>query len=190
MATSTSQVDVVIAQHYKEYGRPTNTANLLQRVLPHDCRILGHPNESDAFDALVDSRAVLLYPGENSRPCREYLPLSGRVTLLVLDGTWRTVKAMARRVSRVHPTLPRVNISDMLSARDGRAVMHPRAEVKPDGASTAEATALALSALGEDEASAAVMAGLEALNKATAARIGQEYWEMKLADRRRRGLID
>ena len=206
LATRTERVEVIVSQHYKEWGRSSNTARLISQVLPHSSKILVHPLQDEELDRTLRARpSVLLYPSASSVPCdtishaspshpvvcdalddgapaRPAIPL----LLLVLDGTWGTVKALARRVLRQHPKLQHVNVSAVIQARGGLAALHPRKETRSDGACTAEATALALEALGERCAARPLLRGLEVLTESVAQRQGGT-WVRKLDKRQRQG---
>lgn len=165
---SAASVDVVVAMHYKEYGKMANTAKLVREILP-DSQLLVHPTESGSVSnaiARTTSHTVLLWPGESSIPARDYRASAeqpGHITMLALDGTWRQVKSMARQYSG----LPRVHITDELLAQ-GAARPHLRSEVREHGACTAEAIAIALKALGEPQCSTPILNAIEELNAAAA----------------------
>ena len=129
-----------------------NTAKLVRSVLPSS-QLFVHPLDNEGVSGILaraESHPVVLWPGEGSVPASEYRARAGvhgqHITLFALDGTWRQVKAMARR----YAALPRVHVSNELLGQ-GSAVPHLRREVRPTGASTAEAIALALAALGEPQ---------------------------------------
>ena len=157
-------MDVVIAIHYKELGKIANTAKLVPSVLTNS-QLRIHPTENPSvMDAISQAAThpVVLWPGEGSVPARDYRAQTmhtGHITMLVLDGTWRQVKSMARHYS----WLPRVHITDELLAQ-GAARPHLRSEVRQHGACTAEAIAIALSALGEPQCSQPILDAIEELN--------------------------
>lgn len=158
-------VDVAIAIHYKEYGKMANTAKLVRSVLPSS-QLFVHPLDNEGVSGILaraESHPVVLWPGEGSVPASEYRARAGvhgqHITLFALDGTWRQVKAMARR----YAALPRVHVSNELLGQ-GSAVPHLRREVRPTGASTAEAIALALAALGEPQCTEPILSAIRELN--------------------------
>lgn len=182
-SSETQTADVVVLQHYKEFGNSSNTANLLTHVLPECCRLLVYPLQLEELDATLRAQpAVLLYPGEGSVPCEalKVQSTAPRLTLLLLDGTWRCVKAMRRRLMRAYPNMTCVSVSEMLEG--GTAAIHAREETRPGAMCTAEATAQALRALGE-HAAAPVMDGLGVLTRSTANRLGV-MWDQKMRKRR------
>lgn len=152
LRVSTTRVDVLLAVHYKEFGKATNTAKLLPQLLSSadgigdSCSLCVYPN--DPFhERLQSAPALLLWPGEDSLPAadlRDWVAAQQqRVTLLVIDGTWGHARAMARHVPK---DVVRVHVNNEVA---GPSLFLNRRQATADRVSTVEAVSLALSALGE-----------------------------------------
>ena len=148
---ATDRVNVLVAMHYKEYGKATNTAKLLPHLIGPStdaCSLCVYPVDS-LQERLQDAGpALLLWPGEDSTPAAE---LRGwvaeqrqRVTLLVIDGTWGHARAMARCVPE---SVRRVHVSAEVAGPS--LFRYNRRQATPVRVSTLEAVGLALRALGE-----------------------------------------
>jgi DTW domain-containing protein YfiP len=107
LRVSTELVDVLVAVHYKEYGKATNTAKLLPHLLGGGAAGEGavgqtvavaggsslcvYPVEPLQEQLRAAGPTLLLWPGENSVPAAEMRPWVAaqgqRVTLLVIDGS-------------------------------------------------------------------------------------------------------
>ena len=105
LRVSTELVDVLVAVHYKEYGKATNTAKLLPHLLTAaGCGAAGqtasaaggsslcvYPVEPLQEQLRAAGPTLLLWPGEDSVPAAELRPWVAaqgqRVTLLVIDGS-------------------------------------------------------------------------------------------------------
>ena len=114
LRVATEKVDVLVAVHYKEYGKATNTAKLLPHLLAaagdaaagdgstgHAAAAAGsslcvYPVEPLQEQLRAAGPTLLLWPGEGSVPAAELRPWVAanqargrRVTLLVIDGRYR-----------------------------------------------------------------------------------------------------
>ena len=156
----TNRVDVVVAMHYKEFGKKKNTARLLPLALPSHAQMVTHPMDTPALlDRMQATPSLLLWPGTGSLPASSYRDWVAdvtageeeeRVLLIVLDGTWGQVKNMAREFMRAGVRL--VHVSDVASV----SIMDDRRQIATSRVTTAEAVALALGELGEPAAAAAL----------------------------------
>jgi DTW domain-containing protein YfiP len=111
LRVTTELVDVLVAVHYKEYGKATNTAKLLPHLLSAagdgatgelgaaghtvaaagSCSLCVYPVEPLQEQLGAAGPTLLLWPGEDSVPAAELRPWVAaqgqRVTLLVIDGS-------------------------------------------------------------------------------------------------------
>ena len=110
LRVSTELVDVLVAVHYKEYGKATNTAKLLPHLLTAagggasgegaagqtasaagGSSLCVYPVEPLQEQLRAAGPTLLLWPGEDSVPAAELRPWVAaqgqRVTLLVIDGS-------------------------------------------------------------------------------------------------------
>ena len=79
--TGASRVDVVVAMHYKEFGKKKNTAKLLPLALPHDAQMVLHPTDTPALiERMRSSPSLLLWPGAGSMPASSHLDWVANVT--------------------------------------------------------------------------------------------------------------
>ena len=184
LKVATRRIDVCVAVHYKEWGRPKNTAKLLPLVID-GCRAVVHP-----IEALPQrGPTLLLFPGEDSQPAgayREWVASQQeeRLTLLVVDGTWSQARTMARQLAGV----TRVHVSEGAGESRESLVLH-RKQPRLGHVSTLEAVAHALSELGESHAEAPLLAALrlacDAQAEAEARTSGAELLEQRHAKRLR-----
>ena len=78
---ATSRVDVVVAMHYKEFGKKKNTAKLLPLALPHDAQMVLHPTDTPALiERMRSSPSLLLWPGAGSMPASSHRDWVANVT--------------------------------------------------------------------------------------------------------------
>jgi len=96
---------LVIVQHLREQHKPTNTARLLQRMVP-TLQMVHFPRIDRVFDTtpFEDPNVTYftLYPREDAIPLAEAkVPAGHRIGFVVLDGTWHQCSRMSRRVPRV-----------------------------------------------------------------------------------------
>ena len=112
LRVATELVDVLVAVHYKEYGKATNTAKLLPHLLTAagggasgegaadqtaatagGSSLCVYPVEPLQEQLRAAGPTLLLWPGEGSVPAAELRPWVAaqgrRVTLLVIDGSWQ-----------------------------------------------------------------------------------------------------
>ena len=155
----TSRIDVVVAMHYKEFGKKKNTAKLLPLALPHHAQMVMHPMGTPALiERMRSSPSLLIWPGSGSLPASSHRDWVANVTareeervlLVVLDGTWGQVKNMAREFMRAGVRL--VHVTDLASV----SIMDDRRQIATSRVTTAEAVALALGELGEPTAAAII----------------------------------
>jgi len=159
LRVTTEKLDVLVAVHYKEYGKASNTAKLLPHLLAAgeatggavasgSCSLCVYPIEPLQERLRVAGPTLLLWPGEDSVPAAELRPWVAaqgrRVTLLVIDGSWGHARAMARCVPA---SVRRVSVSAHVSGPS--LFSHNRRQPTPERVSTLEAVGLALTALGE-----------------------------------------
>ncbi|NMC71780.1 MAG: DTW domain-containing protein [Myxococcales bacterium] len=135
---------VVILQHPRERTKPIGSARMAHLTLEGSELHVGVRFEGVAAVArrLDDPRApaVLLYPGPAAQPI-ESLPRDVPRTLVVLDGTWRTSRALLRANPRLQ-ALPRVRLEPPAPSE-----YRIRSQPRPEYVSTVEAVRLALRAL-------------------------------------------
>jgi DTW domain-containing protein YfiP len=138
-----TRTNVVVLQHPRESDNAIGTAWLVERCLGAR-RIVGLELEEDpAFRAALadpDAPAVLLSPGPTAVDLAERPP-EGRVTLVVLDGTW----SQARTLLRANPSLASLPRYSLRPASPSNYRI--RREPAEHCVSTIEATVAALSIL-------------------------------------------
>ena len=184
LATTTRCVDVAVVMHHKEYGKAKNTARLLPIVLPDAATIVVHRAEP-LPPQRPGSAQLLLFPGEGSEPAADWRAWVSqqreRVTLLVVDGTWSQVRAVARSITDV----PRIHVSDVAD----QSLVDNRRQPRLGAVSTLEAVALALRELGEVHAEAplvqALRHSLRVQDELMASRHSAAYLALKRAKHQR-----
>lgn len=129
-----TRVEVVILRHIKEGGRSSNTGKLAHLALPNS-RLLTHGLPHQPLDPEAWRGAWLLYPGGGATPPEAV------ERLVVLDGSWRQVGRMLRRIPGL-ATLPRFSLPE--ARADGPRMRRPP---HPEGRATLEAAAEALTLL-------------------------------------------
>lgn len=146
----THRLDVLVAVHYKEYGRSTSTAKLLPLLLPGAASLHPYPEDFEALRLrIAEQPSLLLMPCEGARPARELREwVAARpapVNLIIVDGTWGNVKSMSRRLQTLDGLMA-IHVNDEVR---GPSHFTSRRQIAIDKVSTVEAAALALEALGE-----------------------------------------
>ncbi len=162
-------MDVVIVMHREEVFKPTNTGRLIEDTLPHNSFVFewSRTRPSPALLHLLDSadrRVVVLYPAgeEGLQVTPEQVSAPGdekRLTLVVLDGTWR----QARRMFHLSPWLnrhPRLQLQDV---QPGAYAV--RAAPRDQQLATAEAVAAAMAQCGETAAAELLAAYFSVFNQ-------------------------
>lgn len=127
---------ILVIRHQKESFKSTNTARLAALAL-RELRIVDYGAPGRPFDpAELEGEDVwTLFPGTGP-------PAAGAPrTLVVLDGTWAQARQMAHRIPRLSG-LPRLALSP-----PAMAVTRLRQPPHPEGMSTIEAIATALTRL-------------------------------------------
>lgn len=165
VAPTAHATDVLVLQHPLEVHHAKNTARLLHLSLPGSRLVIGETFDDAQLQALVPTGnyAVLLYPptplNDNSdgetphcAPAQldatrlpPTLPAS-RVTLIVLDATWRKSRKMLH-LSPALQRLPRLALNDLPPSAYAIRKAHA-----PGQLSTLEATCAALAQLEGDAA--------------------------------------
>lgn len=139
---------VVILQHPRERDKPIGSARMAHLTLEGSELHVGVRFDTDPAVARAigdpTAPAVLLYPAPGAVPI-ESLPRGVPRTLVVIDGTWRTSRAVLR-ANPVLRQLPCVRL-DPAAPSEYRIRSQPR----PDFVSTVEAVRLALRALEGDD---------------------------------------
>lgn len=139
------QTQLIVVRHWKEALKPTGSAALLHRCMPHTTLLLDYGARDAVFDdeALHAPGCVLLMPPD---PMPETpLPLPDAARLVLVDGTWGQARRLAQRLPAL-ARMPRWCISK--PARQTDRLRQPH---EPWARSTFEAAAEALGAL-EDPA--------------------------------------
>lgn len=191
LATTTHRIDVAVVMHHKEYGKPKNTARLLPIVLPDAATIRVHRAEP-VPPQRPGSAQLLLFPGEGSEPAADWRAWASqqreRVTLLVVDGTWSQVRAVARSITGV----PRIHVSDVAD----QSLVDNRRQPRLGAVSTLEAVALALRELGEVHVEAPLVEALRhsmrVQDELLSSRHSEAYLALKRAkhQKQRRDLLE
>lgn len=99
--------DLVVVQHVRERGKPTNTGRLLRLMAP-SVSIVHFPLIDRTFDeaplSLPETDYRVLFPREDAHvlsPDDPPAPPGRRRGFVLLDGTWHQCTRMTRRVPRV-----------------------------------------------------------------------------------------
>jgi len=140
-------LELIVLQHPAEANSLSNTGLLASRVL-EPARVLAEPD-----DQALAPPGLLLYPRPGAAPLSPD-HLSGAGRLVVLDATWRRARRMFRRIDALRK-LETVAVTGV----EPRWIL--RRPPGPGRLNTAEAVAGALSALGLDEAAAALHRALD-----------------------------
>ena len=158
-----SNLQVYLYQHFKEFGRPSNTGKLVKIGLPNNTHLKFFGNiddEHDLISKLSSTTSFILSPGENSTPISQFQDLyrqaNGKVNICLIDSTWGQAAAMLKTLPL---SIPRVHIDEL-------SIMEPsqflsRKQTSETKISTIEALALALQAL--DSKNSIVLSLYEAL---------------------------
>ena len=160
-----TSVQIILYQHFKEYGRPSNTGKLLLIGLENntELKIFGNiDDENDMINRATSSTpSFVLSPGENSIPMSSfrqiYKQANGNVNLILVDSTWNQASAMLKNIPA---SIQRVHI-DELSIKSPSQFLS-RKQTSDTKTSTIEAFALALQAL-DDSNDAMISSLYEAL---------------------------
>jgi DTW domain-containing protein YfiP len=150
-----TRIELVVIRHPLEAWKTTNTARLAALALPR-LRIIPYegPEGEANGERWLAKDAVLLFPeapaepeGADSGAAPRSRPLPAAPTqLVVLDGTWRQVRKMARRLTALS-ALPRLQLTPAPAK-----VVRLREPPTENALSTLEAIALGLKELGEEDA--------------------------------------
>lgn len=142
-----TRLHVLLVRHALEFHRPSNTARLAHLALPNSTLLEhGGTRATPPVHQHLHAHAVLLFPGG--------VPLRSLTTpptqLVVVDGTWSQARKMVQRLAPL-AALPRVSLE---AAPPGQRLRQPP---HPDGMSTLEAVALALTTLETADAGEALL---------------------------------
>lgn len=181
--------------HPLEYGNAADSSKILLFALPGS-RLFVHgvrAHEEDFLQFIKDGNSALLYPGDSAQHVSYLLsiqkktkgaqeeahedlantdeaktPASPFIMLVVLDGTWRQTRTIAKWLRSKAPMLPQVclNEEDLQrhSALTEAAFTRPR--TCPNRLSTTEAVAAVLAALGEEGQTIVQLVDMVARNSA------------------------
>jgi len=165
-------VQILLYVHFKEYFNAGNTGKLLPLAMPSNARVFVHgdtEHEAKLREELLlasPARTLLLFPSPESRPLGGAVQLRttsshqhdlAPLRVLVLDGTWQHARGLrrmlARRVLRGDPLPTEVCLAPEVSrpAFWKGASSIARSQAHGDRICTAEAVALLLHELGEDD---------------------------------------
>lgn len=136
----------VILRHKLEAMKATNTARMAHLAMPNSELVDYGGRAPVDLDALTPEGTWLLYPEGEGAPLSEGKP--SRV--LVLDGNWPQTRRMLHRLPRLRQ-LPRLTLKPRASDR-----LRMRKQQTPEGMSTLEAIAAAVTLLESEEQGAAL----------------------------------
>lgn len=146
----TCPLDFVLIMHRNEVFKPTNTGRLVADLFPNQCRAyLWDRLQPDPglLQLLRDPkrRCALVFPPRPGVPARPLIATepgdTRRLTLFLLDGTWKQASKMAARSAWLQE-LPRLDLGPELARHDGGYRLRDGGEAAR--LSTAEAAALCL----------------------------------------------
>ena len=133
-----TRVRVLMLRHYKEVHKGSNSARLVDLVLPNcTIRDYGARDSSLELEGLAGPGVALLFPSDGGKT----LPPAKVSTLVVVDGTWSQARRMMNRIPGL-VTLPRLDVAMHATDR-----IRMRRSPVPGRVSTAEAVAYALDLL-------------------------------------------
>lgn len=105
--------NVLVVQHPNERKKYYNTAKLLLRALENASLLRGIEFSDDVWEGkLTGQNAYLLFPGSDVLDLSE-VALSGKDTVIVVDGTWSEAGKIVSRNSWLQ-SLPRVSFKDRI----------------------------------------------------------------------------
>jgi len=145
LPTVPTQAEFVILRHITEARRPSNTGRLAALALPNSRIVSCGGGDRIGLSCLDDEwlrtpGTYLLWPdATGARPDRSNLSPPKRV--VVLDATWRQARRLYTRTQALR-TLPRLVLPAPARLRDRLREQH-----RPDGMSTLEAIAAAVTKL-------------------------------------------
>lgn len=154
--SSQLELEVIVIMHHDEIFKPTNTGRLIGDIFPHNTAYFEWSRTAPEPELLAiiedpNRQCVLLFPNPDANknlPAKSIANGSNieekkRLTLIVLDGTWRQAKKMSRSSSWLDG-LPNLELNFQNQSEYG--VRHAP---KSGQLSTAEASAQALHMCGE-----------------------------------------
>ena len=140
---------IVLLQHPRERDRAIGTARMASLCLPNSELLVGFDwNDSPALQRELSDPtrpAVLLYPGAGATDVSSQ-PLSGPLTLVVVDGTWPNTRKLIQN-NPILAALPRLTFSPPRPSQ-----YRIRSEPSAECVSTIEALAHVLGVLEGDPA--------------------------------------
>lgn len=145
--TAEVQTKISLIVHVSELKLTSNTAQFVQKLLPHqaDIFIRGRVNDTFDPDAILDrpGRSLFLFPDENSLELNDDFKANypGPYHLIIPDGNWNQAKKVKKREPKFD-SIPTVKIPQGMMAE-----YKLRKAPRPDWVSTFEAVAYALGAL-------------------------------------------
>lgn len=153
---------VVALMNQREQYRSSNTVKVIDGVLGGTTLINGVDEDERKFKELLEEysgRCFVLFPSEDSveynQVPAEKLPGSGKVLIIVADGTW----SQARRLNlKIPSSIPRVKITPTTLSK-----FLCRRQTRADRVCTVEALSLLLNDMGKCEAATLLDQGLECL---------------------------
>lgn len=93
-----NQTDILILQHVKERFHAFNTARIVRKAL-NNCRLLVDQTPALATaDVRLNSRAGVLYPGDDSMLLSDISDIDRPQQLVILDGTWHHARTLMREI--------------------------------------------------------------------------------------------
>lgn len=148
---------LVLLQHVKDARRPTNTGRLLAAMHPGvEVALYGWTDRVLDMDALAATpNLAALFPHDDAPTLSpDLFDGSTPPVVAVLDGTWTQGARLARRLARA-------GVRPVRLPEGAPGAYRLRQSGDPTRLCTIEAAARALSALGEDEAAARLLDGLD-----------------------------
>lgn len=145
-------VPVRVIRHFRERGKLSNSGRLVELVLDN-AQVIDFGERDVALDAAAAAPpgSWLVFPAGSAdatdAPQAPQQPREAPAALVLLDGTWGQARRMSHRIPGL-AALPRLALPP---PRPG--VVRLRRPHQPWAVSTIEATALALEAIGDREAS-------------------------------------
>lgn len=145
-------IDVLLLMHHDEIFKPTNTGRLIADILPDCTQVFEWSRTAPVPELLAlledpQRYCVTLFPGVRScvdvHQNAQTLPTDKKITLVLLDGTWRQASKMVRCSDWLKP-LPQLLITAPLKGQYQVRQAHRDGQL-----ATAEAAAQALQACGE-----------------------------------------
>lgn len=159
-ASCEPDLDVVLLMHPDEILKPTNTGRLVADIAPRTTYAFAYSRtepDPDFMAMLADPNryCLMVFPADEAdKDLRQVyfqppdIPTGKRLTLIILDGTWKQARRMMRLAKHLQ-AIPALNLD--MSEQGGYRL---RKAINPGQLATAEAVAAVWDAFGQTQSAA------------------------------------